>query len=197
MTESQHQPRACGALRPAIQPAGWICDGTGLVKVLDGPAFGDEPPVPIVAPEWAVPYLSAPFADMGSFEGGDHIHAVLDIRRRGVVRLNEDDVAAMLRLRKGQRVVGMWPNPPANSIDVGIEGEGLPVVEPGMEAPHVPADPYVDLRLRQRLVQLLADYDEERHGHEVSDFAERVRRVLAGDLTPLADSPLYVQEVDR
>ncbi len=180
----------CGATRPALRSPGWICDGTGLVKVLAGVMF-DGVVVPAVAPEWAVPYLSAPHSDMGPFKGGDHVHAVLDVRRRGVVRLNEDDIAAMLRLRKGQRVIGMWPNHPAMSIDVGIEGEGLPVVAPGAEAPRVPTGSYVDLRLRERLVRLLDGYSKERYG---PDLAERIRRVLAGDLTPLADEPTFPQE---
>jgi hypothetical protein len=31
------RPQRCGARRPAARAFGWTCDGTGLVKVQDGP----------------------------------------------------------------------------------------------------------------------------------------------------------------
>jgi hypothetical protein len=69
---------ACEAeRRPQYNDPGWTCDGTGLIKLLDGPRG-----IAVVAPAWAVGALLAeePWAgvyDPQVFTGGDHYHAVL------------------------------------------------------------------------------------------------------------------------
>lgn len=70
--------RSCGAMyRERFNDPGWTCDGTGLIKLLDG-----LDGIPVVAPEerldemrkvekfWAA-------LDPEPFTGGDHYHLVL------------------------------------------------------------------------------------------------------------------------
>jgi hypothetical protein len=70
------ETRSCGALdRHTYNEPGWTCDGTGLMKLLDGPKG-----IPVVAPAWAAgEFLNEPWADVyrpEPFGGGDHYHWV-------------------------------------------------------------------------------------------------------------------------
>lgn len=63
-------------------------------------------------------------------------------RNRGIVRLDEEVLHRALDLPENQRVIGFQLNPVALSIDVYIEGDGLPEVPPGCTAPLVDGDSY-------------------------------------------------------
>lgn len=64
-------------------------------------------------------------------------------RNRGIVRLDEETLHRALNLPENQQVIGFRTDPVSLSIDVCVEGEGLPEVLPGCEAPRVDAAPYV------------------------------------------------------
>lgn len=55
--------------------------------------------------------------------------------KRGIWILDEEDIAKLIKLPEGQRVIGVREDWRRLSIQVGIEGEGLPEVEPGIELP--------------------------------------------------------------
>jgi hypothetical protein len=78
-TARQPETLPCGALaRYRYNDPGWTCDGTGLVKLVDGPKG-----IPFVVPEYAVEHLAAdPWLDVyrpEPFTGGDHFHAALAV----------------------------------------------------------------------------------------------------------------------
>lgn len=54
---------------------------------------------------------------------------------RGIWLIDEDDIARLIKLPKGQRVIGVHGDWQCMSIQVGMDGEGLPEVAPGTEAP--------------------------------------------------------------
>lgn len=64
-------------------------------------------------------------------------------RNRGVIRLDEEILHHALNMGENQHVIGFRTDPVSLSIDVCIEGDGLPEVIPGTEAPRVGAEPYV------------------------------------------------------
>jgi hypothetical protein len=57
--------------------------------------------------------------------------------RRGIWVLDEDDIAKLIGLPKGQRVIGVHEDWQRLLILVAVEGEGLPEVVPGSDPPIV------------------------------------------------------------
>jgi len=53
------------------------------------------------------------------------------VRNRGIVRLDEEILAQLIDLTADQRVIGLRENQMMLSIDVHVEGEGLPACAPG------------------------------------------------------------------
>ena len=77
---------ACEAKsRRRYSDPGWECDGTDLIYLMDGPKFGEQHPIPVVAPASALDeFLAEPWADVyhpRPFAGGDHLHACLPSRK--------------------------------------------------------------------------------------------------------------------
>lgn len=65
------------------------------------------------------------------------------VRRRGIVRLDENVLCELIRLPEGQRIIGFRPDFARLCIDVCVEGDGLPEVITSGEAPVVSVDPYL------------------------------------------------------
>lgn len=64
-------------------------------------------------------------------------------RNRGVIRLDEEILHRALDLPENQRVIGFRTDAVSLSIDVCVEGDGLPEVHSGTPALYVGPDPYV------------------------------------------------------
>lgn len=64
-------------------------------------------------------------------------------RNRGIVRLDERTLETALNLPAGQHVIGFRADPMCLSIDVCVEGAGLPEVPPGTEPLYVDGAPYL------------------------------------------------------
>jgi hypothetical protein len=110
-------------------------------------------------------------------------------RNAGVVWLNHEDIAQLLELPEGQRVVTVDASWTRMAVGVVIEGEGLPDREPGAEVATVPTGPYVDLTLRQKVRALLDRYDVGRDGNLAADLAAMLEKVLTRELDPRIDLP--------
>lgn len=105
-------------------------------------------------------------------------------RRRGVVLIDEIELARSLRLPEGQRILGFQPDHLRASIAVLVEGDGLPECAPGTEPPRInAADPWYspaptpDLTAGQRHQAVL---DALAHPYRLEREAVRAgrRRVL-------------------
>ena len=124
------------------------------------------------------------------------------LRRRGVVQLHDEILEQVLRLPEGQRIIGFRCDPARLSIDVCLEGDGLPECAPGHEAPVVNAEPYITVLSRRWAI----------HGAELAERIEawavalerpevradvcvgglvagRLRDLLAGDFDPRSGQP--------
>lgn len=108
----------------------------------------------------------------------------MSVRNRGVWRIDEEDIARAVRLPEGQRVIGVRENWPMLSIDVMIEGSGLPDVQESQIPPYIGRGlPDVDLKRRiesladelERAADELTD-DHEAYGYR--DSADRLRELV-------------------
>jgi hypothetical protein len=99
---------------------------------------------------------------------------------RGVWRIDEEQIARALHLPPGQRVTSIQADWPTLSIDVMIEGEGLPEVEPAME-PRIVGRGLPALDLRRRLVELVEDLRNAALDHDNAAYgkaADRLQELL-------------------
>jgi hypothetical protein len=59
------------------------------------------------------------------------------MKRRAVVLLGEDELVRVLHLNESERIHAVWPDSRRFGVMLGIEGDGLPEVAEGGEAPRV------------------------------------------------------------
>jgi hypothetical protein len=120
-------------------------------------------------------------------------------RHRGVFRLDENILARLIDLPAGQCVIGFRENPVMLSIDVHVEGDGLPVCAPGMEPPVVNVDEYVTwpaalwaFRGRElaEMVEVIAARLDGSADVDSGSYASDLRRILSGDYDPRPEAKL-------
>lgn len=111
------------------------------------------------------------------------------MRRRGVFRLDVEILASLIDLPAGQRIIGFRSDPLRLSIDVCVEGDGLPVCPPGTDPRVVNAEPYAVRFSRwatrgadlEAMVRVLA---EELLPVESGSLPDLLLRVLDGSYDP-------------
>jgi hypothetical protein len=122
--------------------------------------------------------------------------AVKPIRRRGIVRLDENLLDRLLVLPDGQRIIGFRNDPMRMCIEVGVEGDGLPECQLNAEPQVVDAEPYTvrfsrwAMRGRdlEEMIEALADLCAVKGGLDAEvDVASDLRAVLAGEYDPRTD----------
>ena len=125
------------------------------------------------------------------------------VRRRGVFRLHEEILNRIINVPDGQRIIGFRADPLRLSIDVCVEGEGLPECPPGAEPYVVNADPYLNLtwpaarwatrgcELAEMLTELAKKFPDD------SQTAVSIRKVLDGSLDPRVTYSTAPQTVER
>jgi hypothetical protein len=108
-------------------------------------------------------------------------------RRRGVFHLHEEILGPLIDLPDGQRIIGFRPDPLRMSIDVCVEGDGLPECPPGTEPYVVNAESYTarfsrwatrGRDLEEMLLELVKGLPAD------SEAAVAIRRILDGTLDP-------------
>lgn len=114
------------------------------------------------------------------------------VRRRGVILLDEQELAYALRLPDEWRLIGFEPKPIRLSIAVHVEGDGLPECPLGAEAPFVAGGPVYPLNVTGRPpgeqhAEVLAALDGFRLEHAA--VTEGRRRILVRH-APDVDGPV-------
>lgn len=121
------------------------------------------------------------------------------MRRRGVISLHEEILDRLLDLPQGQRIIGFRADPVRLSIDICLEGDGLPECAPGTDPYRVDAQPYTQrfsrwamrgTELEEKINAFIAEVDspdERDFGYRAVWIAERLRAILDG-----ADKPVGV-----
>lgn len=113
-------------------------------------------------------------------------------RHRGVFRLDENILDQLIDLPAGQRIIGFRGNPLALSIEVHVEGAGLPACAPGTEPPIVNTEEYVTWpavrcargRDLAEMVEVIAARLDDSADVDSGSHARDLRRILAGDYDP-------------
>jgi hypothetical protein len=106
-------------------------------------------------------------------------------RRRGVIQLHDEILGQLLPLPQGQRIIGFHTDLLRLSINVLIEGDGLPECAPGCEPCAVNGEPYWSRASRWALrgrdledrVRALLDHPDAAG----NPLADHLRVVLDGD----------------
>ncbi len=117
------------------------------------------------------------------------------MRQRGVFRLNDEVLHNLIDLPEGQRIIGFREDSLRLSIDVCVEGEGLPECAPGSEPYVINAEPYTARFSRwafrgrdlEEMVEVIAARLEANVG-DASAYGTDLRRVLAGDYDPRSEA---------
>lgn len=120
-------------------------------------------------------------------------------RRRGVFRLNDEILHNLIDLPEGQRIIGFREDSLRLSIDVCVEGEGLPECAPGTQPETINAEPYTARFSRwafrgrdlEEMVRLLA---EELSGNvgDASAYGADLLRILDGTYDPRLNESVKV-----
>lgn len=61
----------------------------------------------------------------------------MDVRRRGIIRINEDDLIRLFDLPLGYQIVGVYADYKSWSIDIMVSDDSLEKVAPGAEPPRL------------------------------------------------------------
>lgn len=118
---------------------------------------------------------------------------VKPVRRRGIVRLDENLLARLIDLPDGQRIIGFRDDPMRLCIEVGVEGDGLPECPLNAEPQVVDAEPYTvrfsrwAMRGRdlEEMIEAVADLYAVEGGLDAEvDVASDLRAILAGQYDP-------------
>lgn len=117
------------------------------------------------------------------------------MKRRGVVLITEEDIAAMLHVGEGQRVIGVRDDWARMGIQVMIEGPGLPECAEGTCAVTVSPSLFYDPALRLK-IQALIDRWDHKAGRRPMDVTDRLIEILAGDFDPRWETAPELKEVD-
>lgn len=105
-------------------------------------------------------------------------------RRRGIVRLPEEDIWRLLALGPHERVTGVFTDPVTNEILIRIEGPDLPEVVEGGYLPNV----HRPFALAQLRLDLLTLWGERGPGRRLQgkpeEFADEVEVLIRKAVLP-------------
>lgn len=105
------------------------------------------------------------------------------MKNQALVMIYEEQLAKLLRLPEGQRVIAVSSDFTRSSVVLLIEGDGLDPVPEGEQRPRIIAGDQLDLELRAKVEHLADHWDSERYPM-AHDVIEWINATLSGEIDP-------------